>query len=343
MLLVAGCGERSRRDVSDPAADASTETTGQLPVFELDASRQVEWAITDAVEKRDKSFVPAAAPRSGDWKAISYTREQLPDASASLVLIGHEEPLSLSGDVRSVQVNRAAAMLGQVYVGDGAYETAVTWSPSAGVHVSLIADNRQDRVDLLAVAAGVHTLSEREWSRLKKGVQARWRDARNDPESHRVEVLSGEVAGQRWTLTAIVPPDYPLGPWDRRQICAELSLDEVVARDTRCGEGWSLPLIGAHRFVFGSVAPDASSVTVRSVEPDGTASPAVDATAALSAARSDVPVRFYVTVLDDAHCYYQVTGARNWSPTAVIRPLGRPNVDDPCALADVPPPVATTR
>lgn len=329
--------EPGETPVSSPvpttASEAETPTEG-LPMFQLDPQAAAGWVPVEAGRDGDGGPVSPLQPPNGPWNALVYARPRLepsPFPPPQVALLVQQDPVRYSSDEHAVQVGGQPATIGRVYVGDGLDTPVLSWSPQPGVTVLLAVHGGEDEVDLQQLAAAVRPLDDTEWAKLRKGVQPRWTDARADPDSQRVDVLSGSVGGRSWQLTAVVPSEFPLGPWDNRQTCADLTFDGVTVTDTFCGLGWSLPLVSGQRFIFGVADDNATEVTVRSVTIDGTPTGLVEITAATSEARPEVPGRFYAAVVDSGHCFYQVDGAKMWAPNQVIRPTGRIEID-PCGI-----------
>lgn len=137
------------------------------------------------------------------WRAVTCERHEQIGATGSAMVLTQDVPIPLEDrPITVVDINGVAGARGSIYVGDGGHADAVTWSPAAGVFVAISAQVVPNPVDLAAFARDLQPLDSVAWSARKKGVQHKWHDARVDPASSRVDVLSGTVNGRPWTLTA---------------------------------------------------------------------------------------------------------------------------------------------
>ena len=128
--------------------------------------------------------------------------------------------------------------------------------------------------------------------------------ARSDPDATPVEVTSGTIDGDTWTLTALVPSGYPLGPEDQRRDCYRLTFRGESSGDKCDDHPWWMR-IGGQLFVFGPADPDTSEVTIGPYRdlPD---EPFTVPTATID---QGPPTAFYVAPLPDGRCYVTITPA----------------------------------
>jgi hypothetical protein len=339
-LSLLACGEAAD---STRAIDAETSTTALATTiagdhttyaYVLGSAAGSTWVMVSADDRDDHDSLLPEVTDGSLWRSVGYERHEQNGASGSATVITQDVPIRFDDrPTTAVDINGVAGTRGSIYVGDGAHEDAVTWSPTAGVFVALFAQAVPNAVDIVAFAREVQPLDAAGWAARKKGVQYKWHDARVDPASARVEVLSGQANGRPWTLTAVVPPNYPLGPWDKRQTCAELKVASVVVPTGDCGQSFRLPLAGADRFFVGIAAPDATAVTIRTANPAGTPKAEAPTTVALSAIRPEVPVRMFAGVAPAGSCFYEISGVRNFPATIVVGPPGSMEQGDPCFTA----------
>lgn len=186
--------------------------------------------------------------------------------------------------------------------GDGVvYGTALHWEPSPGLWLSVEASEPLTRAELDMVAEGLVPVDEEEWARLTRALSIDTHVGRVDPDAVAVEAAGGEVDGERWTLTALVPGDYPLGPEDRRRSCYRLAFRGESSDDLCDAHPWRLRL-GGQVFAFGFVVAPVERVRVVPIEGDDFAAVDVDTFAVPDAP----PQRFFVAPLPDDACFLEV-------------------------------------
>ena len=78
----------------------------------------------------------------------------------------------------------------------------------------------------------------------------------------RVVVRRGRAAGRRWTLTALLPPGFPVVPEDRRAACYRLSFKGERSHGFDCDERTSWKRVAGTIFVFGELPARVKRVRV---------------------------------------------------------------------------------
>ncbi len=336
-LSLLACGEAAD---STRAIDTETSTTAPATTiagdhttyaYGLGSLAGANWVMVSVDDRDDHDSLFTVVTEGSLWRMVDYERHEQIGSTGSATVLTQDVPVRFDDrPTAAVDINGIAGTRGSMYIGDGAHADAVTWSPAAGMFVAIFAQGVPNAVDVVAFARDAQPLSVADWSARKKGVQYKWHDARVDPASARVEVLSGQANGRPWTLTAVVPPNYPLGPWDTRQTCAELKVASVVVPTGDCGQSFRLPLAGNDRFFVGIAAPTATAITIRTAKPDGTPSPDAPTPIALSAMRPDIPVRMFAGVAPAGSCFYEISGVRNFPSPIVVGPPGSMDQGDPC-------------
>jgi hypothetical protein len=115
----------------------------------------------------------------------------------------------------------------------------ISWVERPGLEVNVINHDPETvagaRPVARHIAASLRPASQTEWNRLVE-MTTYASGQPGDPPMTRVDAAHGVVGGATWTLTALVPKDFPLAPDDRRWPCVTLSYRGTTAR-TECQDG----------------------------------------------------------------------------------------------------------
>jgi hypothetical protein len=181
---------------------------------------------------------------------------------------------------------------------------AVSWPQAPGRWIRVEGLSDLDREQVLSVARDLQPVGDQEWDRLRRALSIDTKVGKADPEATPVDVVTGTVDGETYTLTALVPSGYPLGPEDQRLTCYRLTFRGASSGDKCDTHPWRMR-IGGHVFVFGPADPSTQEVTI------GPYRDLADApfTVPTELVGQGPPTAFYVAPLDDARCYMTITPA----------------------------------
>jgi hypothetical protein len=153
------------------------------------------------------------------------------------------------------------------------------------------------------------------------------------PDMTRVVVEHGDAGGARWTLTALLPPDYRLGPDDQRWPCATLQLagqSQTVCADD-AGRGSRFARLDGRVFAFGMVPASAHLLELRAADRDtGNPTANVVRTGVHTTSVPPVTERFYAAELPTGNCGVDVFDATGQPGNAIGQALSLPGDGPPC-------------
>ena len=295
--LAAGCGSSGSEVGSSDEAPAPTSfPPGTSGAFVVDPAPE-GWQIERANADVDNWYVYYSRPDDRDRTfsvlsfAIDPSDPQYEEWRRHVAEGGGE-----TGGVATVSVGGHEAYLGPLRDDGRTYGDQVTWfpRPDLAVQVGVPFDSG---LDVVEVANDAHEIDGAAFTSL---VEATSGGGQPGP---RLEALRGEIDGDEWVLTAVLPEGYPVEPIDLRRGCAELTYRGESA--TTCGdlggrtftpldEGRQA-ILGDVVFVFGVIGDGNGDVVVGQPErPDGTWQ---QATAAVLPEAPDLT--WFVTTYDD--------------------------------------------
>ena len=135
------------------------------------------------------------------------------------------------------------------------YGRALRWIEPSGVTLSLELASRPSDERLRAIAESVREEPPERWRVLRIAMSDPPELGRLPAGMKRVIVRRGRIAGRRFTLTALLPPGFPVAPEDRRAACYRLTFRGERSYGVSCGFETSWWRLGGTVFAFGSVAP----------------------------------------------------------------------------------------
>jgi hypothetical protein len=183
------------------------------------------------------------------------------------------------------------------------YGFSVTWDERADLRI-YIEGSELTEPQTLAVARGVRTVSESDWQRLLVELSPDTHEGKVDPHATPIEAARGTVAGEMYTLTALIPGGFPLGPDDQRADCFHLSF----AGQTTSDECPGVPVwarVGGQPFVFGTIDLTITKLRVVGVYGHTFVPFTVDTTRLATGP----PTRFYVARLPEGACAINLQNA----------------------------------
>lgn len=215
---------------------------------------------------------------------------------------GGKDPAAAAGDAHTT-VRGHPAILRTLRDEGRAYAKELTWRERPDLVVAVDADFGAAARKVAGVAEGVRIVDQPRWALLHQQTSYAAVIGHVSPSLERVRVLRGRAAGRRWTLTALVPPHFPLSRDDLRVSCHELTYRGRRGHGSDCGVVPNWQRVGGRIFVFGSVARTRRRVRVRSRQGGGP-----DLTIRTRAARRGPRVRYYATPLPEGTCAVSVNG-----------------------------------
>ena len=226
------------------------------------------------------------------------------DAPLSVTsLRGGDDPASASGDEHTT-VRGHPAILRTLTDEGRAYAKELTWRERPDLVIAVDADFGAAARKLAEVAEGVRVIDQPAWALLHEQTSYAAIIGHVSPSLERVRVMRGRADGRRWTLSALVPPHFPLSRDDLRVSCHELTYRGRRGHGTDCGTVPNWQRVGGTIFVFGAVSQPRRRVRVRSVQGSGRG-----LTVPTRAARRGPRVRYYATPLPEGACAVSVDGA----------------------------------
>jgi hypothetical protein len=240
----------------------------------------------------------------GTVHVARYGKPGIEEGDAPLTVTsfrGGDDPPAGAGD-RHATVRGHPAILRTLTDEERAYAKELTWRerPDLVVAVELPLPARK----LARVAEGVRVIDQPAWALLHEQTSYAALIGHVSPSLERVRVLRGRVAGRTWTLSALVPPHFPLSRDDLRVSCHELAFRGRRGHGTDCGAIPNWQRVGGTIFVFGAVGRPLRRVRIRSWQGSG-----LDLTIRTRAARRGPRVRYYATPLPEGTCAVSVDGA----------------------------------
>ncbi len=237
-VAIAGCGSSSSRErvvVAKPAESG----LASIPTGSPSSDSWIAGQLPEGYE-----FVWAGdnpGPNGTHDHASSYSKTptgDTSDAPLQVDSIAASVPLPKG---RAVTVRGHRAVLSTLTDEDRPYGVSLTWHERAGLTIIVSALEGVSLADAQLVAAHVRPVSPDTWRRL--GIAADY-IGRATPDMTRVPVTSGHIGGHQWTLTALLPPHYPVLAVDRRFACYELAYRGRRSTGSAC---WATPQLGAPR------------------------------------------------------------------------------------------------
>lgn len=247
-LAAPGCGSDAT-PAGGPKTTPSTEfepgDSGAFAVADLPAGYQVDRAYVD---------------RESDQKSISYHLngdEDQPGWTISAATWPEDQPsfdevfavVEERGEeegLKQVEVHGHRAYVGP-WTSDGmVVGTQIFWEERPGFDVGIsISDDTG--VDPVALAESTYEISQAAFESLKVGTTG------GGTPGVRVQAVTGEVDGDSYVLTAVLPEGYPLRPIDRRAGCVELTYRGETA--STCDRPYAFATIDdARQAVLGGVS-----------------------------------------------------------------------------------------
>jgi hypothetical protein len=203
--------------------------------------------------------------------------------------------------------------------GGNPFGTILVWREEPGV----ILDVELYSLDVAVarhVAEQVKPVDAKTWKRLVESTRF---ISRPDANMQREVVASGTVDGAGWTLTALIPKGFPLGPEDQRNACTELRFRGESS--SSCGTGASQFIRLANKvFAYGSVHRSVRRVGLHAVV-YGTNSMSTGNLVSTVDTHPAKPARarFYASPLPDDNCGVDVLDVDNPATRVGFAP-GRP-------------------
>ncbi len=289
---------------SSSTTDATGTTSGPGDGTTVDPATAEHWVAGHLPD----SFGPVLLTEDPQGAIVYYdtsdAEHDLYDAPLRVSVVP-TDPVATTGHNRAETVDVAGhdATLMELTDEGRPSGLAVSWPQAPGLWI-LVEGLDLDRDDVLAVARDLHPVGATEWDRLRRALSIDSKVGKADPEATPVDVVSGTVDGDTYTLTALVPSGYPLGPDDQRLTCYRLTFRGASSGDKCDPHPWWMR-IGGHLFVFGPADPSTREVTIGPYQdlPD---EPFTVPTALVG---QGAPTAFYVTPLPDGRCYVTITPA----------------------------------
>jgi len=192
--------------------------------------------------------------------ASSYGKDPTRDTSdAPLQVDSIAESVPLP-EGRPVTVRSHRAVLSTLTDEGRPYGVRLTWQERKGLTISVSALEGVSMPEARLVAAHVRPVSPDTWRRL---VIAADYIGRASPDMARVPITSGHIGDHRWTLTALLPPHYPVLAVDRRFACYELAYRGQRSNGSACWQHPSWVRVAGQVFVFGEASPEIQRLEVR--------------------------------------------------------------------------------
>ncbi|WP_028065520.1 hypothetical protein [Solirubrobacter soli] len=175
------------------------------------------------------------------------------------------------------------------------YGRQLRWIESSGVTLVLGIDGGKD-AQLETLAESVKPEPPERWEALQIATSA--------PPSlgHLPAGMKRAVVrrGHGYTLTALLPPGFPVAPEDRRAACYVLRFHGHRSYGSSCNDPTSWKRVGGTIFAFGEVPANVRRIRVRGS--------GVDVRAGTGRARGYPLAAFYAVALPDRACSVVVTG-----------------------------------
>lgn len=142
------------------------------------------------------------------------------------------------------------------------YGRQLRWSEPSGETLALGVDGRPTDARLHALAESVRPEPPERWAALQVATSRPPSLKRLPAGMKRVVVRRGRVAGRRWTLTALLPPGFPVVPEDRRAACYRLSFARERSYGSDCDARATWKRVAGTIFVFGELPARVKRVRV---------------------------------------------------------------------------------
>jgi hypothetical protein len=175
------------------------------------------------------------------------------------------------------------------------YGRQLRWVEPSGETLLLAIEGGKDD-QLRALAESVRPEPPERWAALQVATSDPPSTRNLPPGMRRVVVRRG----RGFTLTALLPPGFPVAPEDRRAACYQLRVHRVRSYGASCDERTTWKRVGGTIFVFGTVAPGIRRIRVRGR--------GVDVRTRTARAPGYPLASFYAVALPDDACDVRVSG-----------------------------------
>jgi hypothetical protein len=196
-----------------------------------------------------------------------------------------------------------------------AYGRRLRWTEPTGETLALGIEGKPSDARLHALAEAVRAESPERWATLQVATSDAPSLKRLPPGMKRVVVRRGRAGGRRWTLTALLPPGFPVAPEDRRAACYQLRFAGEQSHGFDCDEPTSWKRVGGTVFVFGELPARVKRVRVRGEH-------GVDASARTGRAPGYPLASFYAVPLPSNACELRVDDPDRRGDAAYLGPTG---------------------
>jgi hypothetical protein len=201
------------------------------------------------------------------------------------------------------------------------YARELVWRERPDLLVSVEAALPARKRRLFEVAEHVRIIDQPAWALLHEQTSYAAIIGHVTPDLQRVRVMRGTTGGHRWTLSALIPPHFPLSRDDLRVSCHELAYRGGRGHGTDCGEVPNWQRVGGTIFVFGAVPRTLRRVRIRAYRGGG-----LDLTVHTRTARRGPRVRYYASPMPDGTCAVIVSAPHaSTDDGAVAAPLTGPD------------------
>jgi hypothetical protein len=172
------------------------------------------------------------------------------------------------------------------------------WKERPDLKVVVQADDSLGTRWLRTVAENIRVVGKKEWTRLYTMTSAKGQIGHPSKSMRRVPVIRRTLNARPYTLTALIPPHYPLGPEDRRVSCVQLAYNGARRYGFNCGGGATYARVGGRLFAFGAFDAHARRLRIASFPH----TPKVDVTTKTASAHTGPAVRYFAAPLPNYAC-----------------------------------------
>ena len=142
------------------------------------------------------------------------------------------------------------------------YGRKLHWIEPSGVTLSLEIEGGKDS-QLHTLAESVRAESPERWQTLLTATSEEPSTRKLPPGMKRVIVRRGRADGRRYTLTALLPPGFPVAPEDQRSACYRLRFRGRASYGFDCDDPVSWKRVAGTIFAFGAIRGDVRRIRVR--------------------------------------------------------------------------------
>jgi hypothetical protein len=272
LLLTAGaCGD----DAPDPASQPSVPTAA--PGLALEPGSSGAFAVRDLPDGFE--IARADADETSGWRSLTYEQggdDDLPGWTISAGPLAEaeqrfdeivERARQQGGDhaFEEVEVRGLPAYLGPSTDDGRVIGSSIVWEERPGLVVEVRVRDGAG-VDPVDLASRTYEISDAAFGALVTGTNS------GGVAGARIEAVTGDVDGDRYVLTAVLPDGYPVEPIDRRAGCMELAYRGETA--TTCDDQMAFgtlddaaqAVLGGVNFAFGVFRDGSAEVVVAPVE-----------------------------------------------------------------------------